>query len=130
LIGYIGPLVIPSETACLECLKARQNSHLQDHVSRHAVEAVAFESQGYLGFHPSMAHILGDIAAFEVFKFCSGSLPSVNVGTLIEVNLLATRITTRRVLKVPRCPACSPLNTAPSVMAEKTSFTTYNDETR
>jgi hypothetical protein len=57
-----------------------------------------------------MASILGDIAAFELTKFYSGVIPQWNVGTMIEVNLLATHLTTRKVLKVPRCRACSPVN--------------------
>lgn len=127
LIGYVGPMVVPNETACYQCLRARQNSHLHDWKSHRAVEAVAFDGQTVVGFHPSMAHILGEIAAFELFKFYSGVLSSWNVGTLIEVNLLATKIVTRHVLKVPRCPACSPLKRQPSTMVEKTDFSSYNE---
>jgi molybdopterin-synthase adenylyltransferase len=122
VIGYVGPLVIPGETACFECLRARQNAHLEDPQTRRAAEDVAFEGQVVTGFHPAMASVLGDLAAIELTKFYSGVLPLRNVGTLIEVNLLATQLTARKVLKIPRCAVCSPLHTRSSTTAQKTVF--------
>ena len=121
LVGYVGPLVIPGETACLECVRMRRNSHLKDYELQRITEESAFEGQGAIGFHPSMASILGDIAALELIKFYSEVLPQPKVGTLIEVNLLATGLTSRKVLKVPRCPACSPLLAHSSVSPDKTA---------
>ena len=123
LIGYVGPLVIPGETACLECLRTRQNSQTKDYQSRRLTEDAAFEGQGAIGFHPSMASIIGNIAAFELIKFYSDVLPFSKVGTLIEVNLLATEMKARKVLKIPRCPTCSPLRTRPSTTPYKPNFT-------
>jgi len=123
MIGYVGPLVIPGETACFECLRARQNSHMEDPQTQRAAEGVAFEGQVVTGFHPSMASVLGDLAAIELTKFYSGVLPVRKVGLLIEVNLLATRMTARKVLKIPRCTVCSPLHPRSSTMAQKTTFT-------
>lgn len=108
-IGYLGPLTIPRETACFECLRARQDANFTDPQLRRATESKAFEGQAIIGFLPSMASILGDIAAVELIKFYSGILPGQNVGALIEVNLLATFLTVRRILKNPRCAACSQL---------------------
>jgi bacteriocin biosynthesis cyclodehydratase domain-containing protein len=119
LIGYIGPLVIPGETACFECLRARQDAHLEDPQTQRAVEGIAFEEQVAVGFHPSMASVLGDVAAFELAKLYSGVLPRWNVGTLIEVNLLTPRLAARKVLKIPRCAVCSPLNTRPSTAPKR-----------
>jgi bacteriocin biosynthesis cyclodehydratase domain-containing protein len=119
LVGYVGPLVVPGETACYECLRARQNSHLADPATRRATEAVAFEGQAVSGFHPSMASILGDIAALELVKFYAGwPVPRI-VGTLIEVNLLATEMAARKVLKMPRCRVCSPMLRHGTVAVEK-----------
>lgn len=121
LVGYVGPLVIPGETACLECVRMRRSSHLEDYELQRITEESAFEGQGAIGFHPSMASILGDLAALELIKFYSEALPQPKVGTLIEVNLLATGLTSRKVLKVPRCPACSPLLRRSSVSPDKTA---------
>ncbi len=122
LIGYVGPLVVPGETACFDCLRIRRNSQMHDERPRRFTEAVAFEGQGAIGFHPSMASIIGNIAAFELIKFYSETLPFRKVGTLIEVNLLATEMKARRVLKIPRCPTCSPLMTRPSTTPYKPNF--------
>ena len=119
-IGYVGPIDIPGETACFECLRARQNSHREDRLTQKLLDESAPEGQSIIGFHPSMASILGDIAALEITKFFSGILPGRNVGTLIEVNLLNTKMESRKVLKVPRCPVCSPLIWKPSTNPQKT----------
>jgi bacteriocin biosynthesis cyclodehydratase domain-containing protein len=115
LIGYVGPMVIPGHTACLECLRARQNAALTDPAMRRAAEARAFEGQAITGCLPSMASILGDIAAVELIKFYSG-LPQFNIGRLVELNMLTSVMTPRKVLRVPRCTACSTLNRVSPVM--------------
>ncbi|MDT7043054.1 hypothetical protein [Candidatus Nitronereus thalassa] len=119
MIGQIGPFVIPQETACFECVLMRQHSHLANPPARQAVDEAAFDSQAVVGFHPSMASILGNIAAMELTKFYSQAMPLWNVGKLIEVNLLATRMTTRKVLKIPRCRVCSPLQTRSAITPDK-----------
>ena len=122
LVGYVGPFVVPGETACFECLQARQNSHLKSPELVRAVEESVFDRQQVVGFHPSMATVLGDIAAMELTKFYSGVLPSWNIGTLIEVDLLDIRVTGHRVLRIPRCPICSCMNAQASTAPEKTIF--------
>jgi thiazole/oxazole-forming peptide maturase SagC family component len=122
LIGYFGPLTIPGETACYECLTLRQNSHMQDPSLQRASEELGFEGQAVIGSHETMASILGQISAFELLKAYSGVMPARKIGTLIEVNLLATQLTSRRVLKIPRCPVCAPL--------KYHSFSAIADESR
>lgn len=122
LVGYVGPLVIPGESACFECLRARQNSHLQDPATARATEALAFEGQAVSGFHPSMASILGDIAALEVGRLYGGWAAPRAVGTLVEVNLLDMQVAARKVLRIPRCPVCSPLYRHAPVSLDRTVF--------
>jgi thiazole/oxazole-forming peptide maturase SagC family component len=109
MVGYVGPLVIPGETACYECFLARLDSNRSGQSQNYAAEITAFEGQHLAGFHPSMASVLGDIAAVELTKFYSRALPLWRVGVVVEVNLLAGRIDSRKVLRVPRCRACSNL---------------------
>ena len=123
LIGYLGPHVIPGETACFECLSARENSHSKDAQIKQAVNQAAFQSQPFIGSHTSMASILGELASFELTKFYSGVLPNRNVGTLLEVNLLTPYLTSRKVLKIPRCLVCSPLNRTASTQPLKETLT-------
>jgi bacteriocin biosynthesis cyclodehydratase domain-containing protein len=120
-VGYVGPLVVPGETACYECLRARQNSHMADPESQRAAEHKAFEGQLVNGFHPSMASVLGDLAAMELTKFY-GQVPRWRVGTLIEVNLLMPSVVTRKVLKIPRCAVCSPLRKRSAVTPERLTY--------
>jgi len=122
LIGYVGPLVVPGETACFECLRARQNAVMDQPEARRASEYFAFEQQAVVGFHPSMASILGDIAAIELTKLYGIRMPLWRVGTLIEVNLVAMQLKSRKVLKIPRCAVCSPLKTRSSVGLTTSSF--------
>jgi thiazole/oxazole-forming peptide maturase SagC family component len=119
MIGYIGPYTVPGETACFECMQSRRNAHLQDAKHEEELESAAFHGQIIHAFHPAMASVLGDIAAFEITKFCSGVLPKGNISSLIEINLLATYVTARRVLKVPNCVVCSSLNKHPSTNFQK-----------
>jgi molybdopterin-synthase adenylyltransferase len=121
LVGYIGPLVVPHETSCFECLRARQNSHIESPNIERAAEYEAFQGQLVNGFHPSMASVLGDIAAIELTKFY-GRVPQWRVGTLIEVNLLQPLLVTHKVLKVPRCSVCSTLNTRSSVTLNDVAY--------
>jgi bacteriocin biosynthesis cyclodehydratase domain-containing protein len=122
LVGQIGPFVIPGETACFECLRFRTNSHLDDPETQSAVDQLAFDGQMVTGFLPSMASVLGSIAAIELTKIYSRVLPMFKVGTLIEVNLLSSKLVTRKVLKLPRCAICSPLNRIPSMTIFKNVF--------
>lgn len=117
--GYIGPLVMPDETACYECYWRRRNSHLNDPVLRTAVEEAAFDGQRASGFHPAMASLVASLAVLELTKVFSGRLPLPNVGTSIEVHGLHPKIVTRKVLKSPRCPVCSPLLNTPSITPYK-----------
>lgn len=122
LVGYLGPLVVPGETPCFECLIARQNSHWEDPGMSRTVEAAAYETQAVAAAHPALAAMMGDLAALELLKFYGGGLPGWQVGSLIEVRPMLPAITVRRVLKVPRCAVCSPMNERSSASVEKFSL--------
>jgi len=104
LIGYIGPLIVPSETACYECVRSRQNSHLNL-----ASASMFRRSESVPSFHPSMAAILGHMSALELTRSFVHGLPKQSPNSLIEIDLLGRRMTDRTVLKVPRCSGCSSL---------------------
>lgn len=123
MVGYVGPSVIPGETACFECFLSRLDSNRTGDSQEYASEMTAFAGQHVAGFHPSMASVLGDIAAIELTKFYSRGLPLWRVGAVMEVNLLAGRIDSRKVLRVPRCRACSNLIRRSSTSMIKGSLT-------
>ncbi|WP_299749359.1 TOMM precursor leader peptide-binding protein [uncultured Tateyamaria sp.] len=122
LMGYIGPMVIPGETACYHCLQSRENSHIDDFDMVRKSETHAPQLQGLSGFFPSMGSILGDLAAMELFKFYTGAIPSRAAGSLVEVNLLGPSLASRRVLRVPRCPTCAAAVLRPSASLERADF--------
>jgi len=110
MVGYVGPLVYPFETACLRCYRLRADSNDPRHAISQSIRAHMTtdpEARSGIGMLPPMVGILGQIAAMEVTKWLSGFAPSDVVSRLIEVNLISFRSSVRRVLKVPRCPDCS-----------------------
>lgn len=109
MVGYVGPSVIPGETSCFECFLSRLDSNRTGDTQGYASEMAASAGQRVAGFHPSMASVLGDIAAIELTKFYSRGLPLWKTGSVTEVDLLAGRMNSRKVLRVPRCNACSNL---------------------
>jgi len=109
LIGFVGPLTIPFETACLRCYQLRVDSNVADIAARRALRehtALAPEVAASTGLLPPMAAVVGQVAAIEVAKALGGFAPSDAVGRSIELNLVSFRSDVRRVLKVPRCPDC------------------------
>jgi len=123
--GTIGPLVIPGETACYECLRLRENANMDAPEMERAAEFSAQERQSVTGFHPAMTGILGELACMELCKIYGGGIPWRS-NYLIEVNLLGPSILTRRVLKLPLCPVCSPALKTSSVYLDKESFVPGN----
>jgi bacteriocin biosynthesis cyclodehydratase domain-containing protein len=110
LVGYVGPLTYPYETACFCCYRLRTDSNNPAFdVSRAVASEATVDPAGRAsaGFLPPMAGIVGEIAAIEAVKAIAGFVPSDAVGRLIEINLLSFSAAVRRVLKVPRCPDCS-----------------------
>jgi molybdopterin-synthase adenylyltransferase len=122
LVGHVGPLVHPGETPCLECLRARENAHMDDPGSRRASEYGAYAGQVVNAFHPSMASVLGDIAAMELVKLYGQLMRSRLVGRVIEVNLVVPELRERRVLKIPRCTVCGTGGVRSPVSLNRSAF--------
>lgn len=108
-VGLVGPLVIPKETPCFQCLLSREGANSATPALARAMEIFAFEGQLIAAYHPSMASALGDVAAVELTKQYAYGWPSAAIGNAIEVNMLAATMRPRPILKVPDCPVCSPL---------------------
>jgi len=118
LVGHVGPLVYPFETACLRCYQLRVDSNDDKRdVSREVRRAVAEATDGSLsaGMLPPMASVVGGVVALEVLKVLTQFAPSDAVARAVEINLVAMSSAVRRVLKVPRCPDCSEIMDAAAV---------------
>ncbi len=117
MVGYAGPLVLKTEGACLECLKIRQNSTTGDFEEKRKTEKFAFEGQHVVAYHESMLRTLAEVAAFELVKFKSSI--QWELSSFIEIDMLASNMQRRKVIKAPRCKACSPLNSKPMINLHK-----------
>jgi bacteriocin biosynthesis cyclodehydratase domain-containing protein len=110
LIGYVGPLVHPHDTACLRCYRLRADSNDEHYAIRRAIREFATSDESAragAGLLTPMASMTGEIAALEVVKSLVDFVPSNIIGRQIEMNLVSFGASVRRVLKVPRCPDCS-----------------------
>ncbi len=108
LVAYVGPLVVPHQTACFECFLRRRYSNLDEAEAREAVELRRRGSR-IVGLHPAISAVAAGAAALELSKFFIPWPSARQAGYLLTFNLLASRAGRHRVLKVPRCPACSSL---------------------
>lgn len=109
LVGYVGPLTHPFETACLRCYQLRVDSQAKNLGARRALRDYVGEhpdAGAAPGLLPPMAAVVAQIAAVEIAMTLGGFAPSGATARSIEINLLSFRSTVRRVLKVPRCPDC------------------------
>ena len=110
LVGYVGPLTEPFDTACLRCyqLRAESNSPHPD-VARALRESRAARpgARDGSGLLPPMAAAVGAIAAMEAVKRLAAFAPPDATGHVVEINLVSFTSYVRRVLKLPRCPECS-----------------------
>ena len=109
MIGYVGPLVVPGETACLECLRGRQNSHVNNPELFRASERQCQDTKISVSFHPCMVSMVADVASMEIIKLVH-NIQNITVGNMIKINLLIPEMVRKPVLKLPRCPVCSDLN--------------------
>ena len=124
MVGYVGPMIIPGETACYECVTIRQQSHAIDVSTERCIDAESNE-HSIIGFHPSMATMLGDVGAFELMRFYGPVVPKQPPGHVLELNLLAGTMEGRTVLKTPRCVACSPFHKTSPPSLSKFLFPQY-----
>ena len=115
MIGYVGPLVIPGESACFHCARARMNSHADDPRTQDLIDRADWSETPTVGFHPAMIAMLGNLAAFELTKFYSSLFSNSILGRMVEISLLGPRLKSRKIFKIPRCLVCSPLRTTPSI---------------
>jgi bacteriocin biosynthesis cyclodehydratase domain-containing protein len=110
LIGYVGPLVHPHDTACLRCYRLRADSNDEHYRVRRAVRdfvTVEESARPGAGLLSPMASMVGEIAAMEAINALVEFAPSNVIGRQIQMNLVSFGASVRRVLKVPRCPDCS-----------------------
>jgi bacteriocin biosynthesis cyclodehydratase domain-containing protein len=106
LIVHIGPMTYPFDTACLRCYLLRVDSNDPERDIHRLLRGQQGGAHSGAGFLPPMVSVAGQVAAMEIVKHLTG-LPVSTAGHAIELSLVPFRCDKRRVLRVPRCPACS-----------------------
>ena len=107
--GHVGPLNIPFRTPCLNCLRQRQNAHLTDSDLWRHYEKFSYSGQDIAAVHPLMVSILASSAAFEIVKYLKG-IEYRLLSHILSIDYDHSSTAYEKVLKLPRCSVCSPLN--------------------
>jgi|GEM_PF-837617 len=113
---HVGPSVIPGQTACWKCFEYRFRSNL-DAVSRYD-EFQAFVAQGQeqldQGNLPGFTSFTAGLVAVEALRLVARDRLQVRTaGRLLNIELWDYTMQTHPVLKLPRCPHCSPVHQVP-----------------
>ncbi|MCC5905703.1 MAG: hypothetical protein JJU13_05840 [Balneolaceae bacterium] len=117
MVGYAGPLVIPGESACLKCLKHRQNSNSPGFNEKRYAEKFAFQTQQTVAYHQSMLGVLAEVIIFDLVKFINNI--QWEVGSFCEIDLLSGNMKKRKLIKAPRCRTCSSASKRPVINIHK-----------
>jgi bacteriocin biosynthesis cyclodehydratase domain-containing protein len=114
--GFLGPFVVPRQTACFRCYELRSRANAEYPEDHEALYAHWKRSSEIPSDWPSLgpfAQILGNILATDVLRVVATGATSSAHGRVISVDLHTFDVKKHNVLKLPRCPACSRLCDAP-----------------
>ncbi len=113
---HVGPTIRPGVTACYKCFELRLKSNLARLDSNEAFEAYLHQNQERIdfGFLPPVAEIVAGLAAIETVRTLSPDTVARTSGKLMMFNISDLTTTFHPILKLPRCPACSPARNQPS----------------
>lgn len=112
----MGPYVRPFENACFECARGRINAN---------VMTLDREDEQYrpnvphaFGWHPILLDTAAALATAEVLRQAFGCLPAVRPDHIIADPVGTGTVVRHGVLRLPRCPVCSPIkrHSAPMVV--------------
>jgi bacteriocin biosynthesis cyclodehydratase domain-containing protein len=101
----VGPLHVPGQTCCAECVRIRRGSAAPYAAATRGSRLLAAPR---LHRSPLVVRLQADLAALVAAAYCLRPA-SCAVGTVHALELGALRSSQHRVLRVPRCPACSGL---------------------
>lgn len=102
-LAAVGPLVVPDESCCYECLLLRRSANLGYGEDLPEIEATPVAAEGGL----VLERLAAAVAAHVVVRWVIGRDTAV-AGVLYAVETTpGPAVTEHVVLRVPRCPACS-----------------------
>lgn len=111
-LGAVGPLVLPGESCCYECLLLRRAANLEYGDDLALIEAAPLTAT----VDPAFEALVVALAAHVILRWIAGHDRTVP-GVLYAVELQPLpAITEHDVLRVPRCPVCSPAERSAPVL--------------
>lgn len=98
----VGPLVIPGETACLQCFYWRARASASDEPTWLALQEISASRS-----HSIMVEaIAGLVGTLEAVRIASGSHNGIAPATFRDLSLVNWSSTAHQVLRLPSCPSC------------------------
>jgi bacteriocin biosynthesis cyclodehydratase domain-containing protein len=108
---FVGPIFVPHRSACYECLETRVMMNLRGAASYQSYKAALVDQKvitGKLPMEPILGALLASHTALETLNYLL-TQASFTVGKVLAIYLPTMEFTFNEVLRVPGCPACSPL---------------------
>lgn len=102
-LGFLGPTVIPFESACWQCFAADYRAN--DPFGKLGWEPLA-SSRASGGSLMPLAGMVASVHAWEAVRILTGILPPMMTNRKAEINYVDFAITWYDVKRVPRCSAC------------------------
>ncbi len=102
----VGPTVIPHETPCFTCFTSRRRANTRDYEDRMLLESYAEEHPFHWESLP--VSLGGQVAGLEIIKLLTGCITAATLGKVFSLHLMTLESRLAPVLKLPRCPQCSP----------------------
>jgi len=103
---WIGPLFVPGETGCWECMarRLRENRPTEAFIERQTGQTNPIIAP--VGSLPTTVRTALSMAATEVAKWLVGKDNTSLVGQLITLNTQTLEIDRHQLIKQPQCPSC------------------------
>ena len=115
---WLGPLFIPGQTGCWECLRVRLQGHRKVETYLQHKQKTNHPFSASLAVLPSTWHTALSLAATEVVKWIvSGTNPTLE-GNIVTLNTLTLDRWNHRLTRRPQCAACG----QPHLMAQAQSI--------
>lgn len=106
--AYLGPTIVPSETACYACYEGRLNSNLPD-----LPDFLAYKNQVKSNHQPQDEGVFAPLwslvasqTVIEVARILSGFAPPTTIGRFYEISVTSPMPVGHNVLRLPRCQVC------------------------
>lgn len=115
LRAEIGPTVLPGRSACYHCFDLRRRSLKINYEEYKNLETHLGKEETLPPFrvHPLFREITAGLAACEIMRVVSGYFYPQTYNQVILVDFFTLELSKNQVLKIPRCPVCSPINQKP-----------------